>query len=136
MRPRVTVVEHVYCETGDGVSTHAPYQFNYQLKSEDQAYIRRKKIGQDWEQVEFGWLTQVSMLVIENVGPPPTGFNLNEKQKMQVADLVIELSTGDITICKIPVGQSVRIPNPSNQLFIRCAGDLPHSHIVIHAFPK
>ena len=64
---RLTARVDVYYEQQHFEPTQVGVSFSTLLpKSEEQVYVRRLKIGEDWQDVDFGWIDRPGSLLIEN----------------------------------------------------------------------
>lgn len=125
---RVVVVDNVVYQNGEDKAITVPVRFAYPLKTEEQPYSRKMKIGKEWKPMEKGWIEKCSMMVLEN----------REKQAGIGEDAkVIEMSfhhslSVDFTI---PPGQSMRgCPANLKATYVRCLGG--EASLFISLFPE
>lgn len=65
---RIVVVENVYHQGSDGMpTTHVYPRYTQFLTTDEQPYQRHTKIGEEWSRLDTGWLTECSLIVLENM---------------------------------------------------------------------
>lgn len=108
MNDRITVVENVYLQTGDGDVEHVVTQYERELFTHEQCYERRLVVNKTWQEIDTGWIKRPGMIVVSNPqGNPP-----------------VEVS---YKICPFGFlvygGDSLRVtPSSDEKLRIRCRG--------------
>lgn len=126
MSTRITVVEQVYCQSDEGSDLSMPSSFSYRSESDAQVWQRTKTIGEEWEQLERGWVTSPSLLLLRNEGCPARAIKPTPEQREDDASRLLELAVlineGPFILSTIPPGQSARIPFPvrPDMLWVRC----------------
>jgi len=144
-KARFGVVETVYFQQPETIPVAVDSRFTRWLDSEEQPYLRQAKIGQDWQEVDVGWLENlpVSQLVLRN-DEGKFQVQPTSEQRALVMGRILELAilprpdASDLTKCRtmrsppkreIPPlsfavlrpGQSLRFePVDANRLVIRC----------------
>lgn len=122
----LTVVSHVYHQDrieGEGPS-EITTRWDYELVSEEQPWIRRTKVTEEWKLLDSGWLEAASQLIIYNregeYESVPTAEQKEEDSK-KVIEVGIDPSYKHPPLWEIPPQQDGRIrPFNIKHLFIRC----------------
>lgn len=140
MTARITVVEQVYCQSDEGSDISMPSSFSYRSSSDAQVWQRTKTVGEEWEQLERGWITSPSLLLLRNEGGAARTTKPTADEREEDATRAIELGVlldGDdpLVISTIPHGQSARIPMPirPSLLWVRCRNK--SSRYTVHMVP-
>lgn len=124
---RLTVVENVYHQTQGEDPFHISTTFERKLQTQEQPYSRTTSVGEEWEQLDCGWLgDNVGMLIIANnegkFARIPT-----EEEREEVAKRVLiigyryrDLDSPACDAWEIPPGESFRgSPTNSKSLYIK-----------------
>lgn len=119
---RLTVVEMVYHQGTCGMSpVSMEIRFHELLKSTEDPYVRRFTVGNEWKQLEAGWLEEgdCSQLILKNEGP---------------GTILVGLSL-DRVLSVIPPKQSERLrPWRVSNRFVKCEGG--EARITVVVIPK
>lgn len=130
---RIVVVENVYHQQHGEQPTGVATRFSRTLGSEEQPYIRKATLGQDWQEIDRGWIEEPGLLVLINESGPPPSVIPSDEETMELAARLIEVAIkapgegkgkGEpfLMICRIPRGESLRImPTDVAAIRIRCA---------------
>lgn len=146
MKARMTVVEHVYYQSEEHDPVVGDSAFFRELKSEDQPFARKHKVGQSWSPLSSdGWVLDASMVVLTNE-LPQYSRNPTKEQKARDEAKVIEVAvySGEartmhsgppILFAVVLPGESLRFqPADLNQIYIRCPnGEVSYS---VKLFPN
>lgn len=126
LRSRITVVESIYfTQPGEGPVSN-DYKFNRVLDSDEQAYVRREKIGNDWKPLPTGWLEEGSLLVLHNDETTRSERKLSEREIENILSRIIHVGivqhNGEvITFAEVRPGESFRIcPTDLRRLRLSC----------------
>lgn len=120
---RLVVVETVYHQPADAEPTAAESRFGRWLTTDEQPYVRRGRIGEEWQPLvaaEACWLDQSSMVVITN---QEGGFHLQptEQQQAEMDARVLEVGREGSVLLVVPPGESARFqPWDLTALRVRC----------------
>lgn len=141
LKPRLTVVEHVYHQEGGGKSpTGADSVSARFLLTDEQPFIRKTRIGETWVPVETGWLRNkgVSLVRIANeatvftVYPSPQE---KEEAERKVLEIGMEDGSGVRRFAVVRPGESIRFePDAFPSLRVRCRSGF--AQVTIHVFPE
>lgn len=64
---RIIVVEMVYHQSTEEQPTAIETRFARWLDSEEQPFIRRSKVGEEWQPLDTGWIDTAGLILISNV---------------------------------------------------------------------
>lgn len=135
-RDRITVVEYLYFNPFGDQPSAVESKFSRPLTSKDeQPYERRLRVGEEWMQLDMGWLKEVSMLRIHNQEGQFRLINPTEEEIAESQKKVLEVRyQGSSGTWLIPPGESMRgTPSSPHTLQIRCqSGD---ARFTLYAFP-
>lgn len=127
MKPpaRLTVVEQVCHQDGEGEPVVAACQWGRSLITEEQPWVRKFLVGPEWKPLETGWLTRVGMLHLANNEGKDIQRIPTREEKALLASRVIELGvsseTGVYPFLIIRPGESARLePADLSTLLVRC----------------
>ena len=132
---RLTVVEHVYHQIQGDAPTSIEAKYSTPLESDEQVYTRQTIATETPEQLDIGWIKDWQLLIIEN----NAGKNLQkiptEEQKQDIAQRVIQITSGDTPIALIYPGTSARFcPADLKSLDVRCLHG--SARYVLHIIPS
>lgn len=140
---RIVVVEQIYFQSTDNMPVQTEHRFVRQLKSDEQPYVRRMKIGTEWQPLECGWIDECSMLLIEHEAPNWQVMPTAEERKA-VNDRIVEIALYNSTMFDpsaivpdwyIPVGESFRgSPVALENIYLRCTEG--ETRIKVTLFPS
>lgn len=126
----LTVVETIYHVLDGGQPTVTEHRRSYQLLSQDSPLgPRRLTVGPEWQKLEQGWLSRLSVLHIENlegthfrVNPTPAELAQIEQLVVEVGFLASELTPDQVMPCwEIKPGRAFRgSPSPGKDIYLRC----------------
>lgn len=117
MRSRLTVVETAVWEPGDeGPATAVESRFEVLASTDEQPYVRRLKVGQEWQRLEMGWLKGCSMLFVQLHGAG-----------------ALEVKTGGEVFAEIRGEEAIRL-RPRSELWVRSVNAGEH-RCTVTAFP-
>jgi hypothetical protein len=120
---RVTVVQSVHHQT-EGVEPHSIESgFSQECAVEEEPYRRRTTIGEKWQNLDCGWLSQgnAGMLVVKNHGK-------------NLVELSYCPSESGCSWFVDPGGSMQGRPSDAPKLFIRCVDNT--SEVTIFVTPK
>lgn len=90
---RITVVETVAHQPGEGQPTSSESRFTRPLRSNEEVWRKTLKVSEEWVKVEWGWVEKVGMLVIHNEeGKNRQVYPTDDEAKTQ-ASRIIEIAT-------------------------------------------
>jgi hypothetical protein len=120
---RITVVETLYHKSGDNQPKGHEHRFTRQLESDEQAYERTCRVGEDWTLIDAGWLNgaQIGMLILVNdEGKFPQTIP-TAAEVAEASEKVLELGTTEC-FAIVPPGESLRfVPYDITNLRVRSA---------------
>lgn len=134
---RLTVVDTVYYQSPDMPATSAESRFSRELDNTDQQpYVRRTKVTEEWAALDCGWLNECSMLLLVNEEGRGLQKIPTPEEKKEIAFKVLEIRFGsELVEWLIPPGESLRgYPVNPNQMFVRCRSG--EAKLTIHLFPR
>lgn len=119
--PRLTVIGQTYYQAPDEPPVLVEERFTVPVSGGEQVFTRRLVVGDEKVEVDFGWLEEVAMLVIENRGGPPRQTIPTHEERWKEASCHVFVFFNDVPGIIIAPGQSARFhPNGSPTLFLRC----------------
>ena len=131
---RLTLVSTVYHQ----VQGEKPQAFSSQstrfLDSDEQVYTRHLKVSEDWQALEFGWVKDPSIILLEYPQVKVDNLILQESLLLGIA-----VGTSDpLELFEIPPGDPFRVyPIVSaNTLFVRYPNGDTIAKVILHAFPR
>ena len=132
----LTVVEQVYYRARDENPTHIETRYSRVLSTDEQIYVRRLNVGEEWYDIGTGWIERCAMIVIQN----EEGKGLQQiptvEQQKEIDSRVVELGYGEIALFKILPKESFR-GTPSldfKKLMVMCINGT--ARIRIHLIPE
>lgn len=89
---RIVVVENVYHQAEGGMNpTHVYPKYTQFLTTDEQPYLRHTKVGEQWVQLDTGWLKECSLIVLENMEGLFQFRNPTEQEVEEATKKVIEI---------------------------------------------
>jgi hypothetical protein len=88
---RIVVIEQVYHQEHGQQPTLIDHSFVRMLDSDEQPYVRKITVGEQWERLDTGWVAKVGMIVFTNDEGKNFHVNPTDAQKADVADRVVEV---------------------------------------------
>lgn len=139
LKPRLTVVEHVYHQEGGGKSPVGSDCVSARfLSTDEQPYVRKTRIGETWTRLDTGWLASVSLIRVVNEATVFATYpSLREKTEAEakVLEIGVEDEAGVHSFARVRPGDSFRVdPVESRSLRVRCRSGF--AQVTIHAFPE
>jgi len=132
---RISVSEMLIHQHPDQQPTAIEHRFSRSIKSDEQPYIRKTKVSEEWINLDFGWVENVGMLHLVN----EEGGNLQtiptEEELQALALKVIEIRHESSGFCWLILpGESFRgMPSTGNGLQVRCQSGI--AKYTINIFP-
>lgn len=129
VKGRWGVIESLYFQSPGDDPLSVDHRFGGQVETDEQPYMRKKKVGENWEPLDCGWLQGTKMLLIENESPnyqkvPTDEERRRDKEKVVEVGLdMIEIKGSHCykTFASIPPGQTARfLPADLASLGVRC----------------
>lgn len=136
-KARLTVVDTVYYQSPEMQATSAESRFSRPLDTlDEQPYIRRMKVTEEWAPLDCGWLNECSMLMLVNEEGKGLEKIPTEEEKTEISKRVIEVRFGSETVeWLILPGESLRgYPINPKLMFIRCRNGC--AKLTINLFPR
>lgn len=135
---KLTIVESIYHQPFGEQPTQVENRFEQILSSSEQPYQRKLKATEEWQQLDFGWLESVGMILIVNTEGKFLQLQPTEEEKEETAKKVLELCYR-ISVCpfgwSILPGASFRgQPNDPTTLHIRSQSGV--TRFMLYAWPK
>lgn len=136
-KARLTVVDTVYYQSQEMPAISAESRFSRLLETlEEQPYVRRMKVSEEWAPLDCGWLNECSMLMLVNEeGRGLDKIPTQEEQKL-INKRIIEVRFGSEDVeWLIPPGESLRgYPINPKLMWIRC--QTGQAKLTINLFPR
>ena len=146
---RLTIVSVVYHQPLGEEPHSFPHKISRPLLTDEQAYTRKLKVTQEWQPIDIGWLTSLSLLLITNEeGKYAT--QPSEEEKLAISQKVLEIgfqgkvnyppaydlsSLFPTPVFLIGPGDSFSAsPCDCESLYLRCQSGV--AKVTINAFPK
>lgn len=126
---RVGVVETIYHIQVNEQPTSVETRYGRILKTDEQPFTRRFKVGPEWIPLPSGWLAEASLLLLSNEGAAePVRGNPTPEQAAQAAAMVVDVAFNpcvekldSVPALLIPPGESMRvIPADLKTIRLRC----------------
>jgi hypothetical protein len=89
---RLAVVATVYHVPQDDEPVSVQYQFDRSVRSDEQTYTRRVKIGEQWTPLDHGWVEQAGMVVVSNDEGRFLKANPTIEEKAETSLKIIEIA--------------------------------------------
>lgn len=123
---RVSIVETLYFHTV-GVNPHVVQtRYGRNLKTEEQVFVRRLTLTDDWVALDAGWLKAVSYVLIQNMEGRMLQVNPTDEERADIESRVVEISF------------SASEPQPANDgprdMFsppLPITGPIPTAHLIL-----
>ena len=136
---RLTVIEKCYYQVyGESAKALPKSIYTRFLKSSEQeAYQRTYKIGEEWGNLDTGWIEDASMVIIKNLEGTKWTTIPSEKEREEVAKKVVRISyeASDDKHWVLEPGESMRgTPSHVQDLVLRC--EKGEARITICIVPK
>ncbi len=130
-RARLTIVKQLYHNVpGEDTNGPSPLRFFRWLASDEIAYARTIKVGEEWIPLDLGWLAGkgCSYLSLENVSVRPLGKRASPEEEAEWAAKVIEwgivIGAGQVMVAAVgyllPEEGTGFSPTGVEQLRVRC----------------
>ena len=117
---RITVTDKTYHQVVGDQPVVFETRFCRDVKSEEQPYCRKIKVGVEAKSIELGWIDEVGMLLLRNEEGVFTTVPTDE-EKERMADKIVVMSVSGIDFCKLYPGESLRItPIGISAWTVRC----------------
>jgi hypothetical protein len=88
-RGRITVVESVYHQTENEQPTMVPEsRYSRPCITDEQPFLRKGKIGEQWQSLETGWLPQTSLLRLSNEAGKFSRIPSLEEREQEAAKVI------------------------------------------------
>lgn len=148
---RLTVIGTAYHQSGQAGPTSVAPSYSRVLKSDEQVYHRRVTVGEGWVPLDTGWVSDASLIVVENVGVA-RATNPTDAERAADAGRTVVLAVAPedqsarthhskgprpdpIPFASVRVGEHVRItdPVPGGKLRVRCVAG--STGVIVTAFP-
>ena len=95
---RTTIVLQAYHEqAGEGANQFTVRGSHTTPTIDEDPWERRMKLTEEWEPVDFGWLSEVGLVILENIGHP------SNKKRKEGGDVEVAFRGGKEADCIIPV---------------------------------
>lgn len=133
---RLTVVGHVYHQQRDSSPVASDIQFESNLDTDEQPYVRNAKVGEQWEKLDYGWIKEASYILLKNDEGKLGFVNPTEMEKQDVLGRIVEISFNgqDPDILIHPMESLPFRAADINRVWIRSRKD--RARIVINIYPR
>jgi hypothetical protein len=148
-KPRLTIVECVYYQAPFEDCISAENRYDSAVEADEQPYIRKIKVGEQWQPIDSGWIMTPGLLLIKNE-PIRFAVQPTQEQRAEAASKVVEVSVCleekgrtqhsppkglPMTVTTLLPGESLRMrPAEFSTLRLRCTGG--EASCLIHLFPR
>ncbi len=131
----LTVVEQVYYQQLGVAPTVQEARYSFRLDTDEQPFIRRTKVGADWDMLSLGWLKDAALLVISNEEGKQQFFNPTPEESVELSWKVLEISfDGELPALYVRPGRSLTIePANANLIWIRAKVETKYQ---LSAYPR
>lgn len=120
MPPRLVVIGHYYHQNPPGQPRDVEVRFSRALKSEDQPILgRRFTVGEEWQKLDFGWIKEPGLIVIENLEGRFTQKIPFPEEEAAAALKVLEIGAPDHPVMLVPTNEIASL-TPAGEVFVRC----------------
>lgn len=144
---RLTTVSVVYHQPLGEEPHSFLHKTSKPLTTDEQAYTRKLKVTQEWQPIDTGWLTSLSLLLITNEEGKHT-TQPTEEEKLAISQRVLEVGInvedgyplsvacpGPTPVFLIGPGDSFSAsPYDCSSLYLRCQSGV--AKVTVNAFPK
>lgn len=135
MRPRLTVVQTVYFAVPNEHPMSVDSRYNCEVDSQEQPWMRRLTIGEEWAPLEGCWLKQCSELVLINEEGKSFLVQPTEAERADIRLREILVRMGGTLVSTVRPGRSVRLAPPDiADVLVRCLHKGAKATIVV--FPS
>jgi hypothetical protein len=144
---RVVVLDTTYHQAAGGSPTAVDHKWSRWLETDEQPYQRRMQVQQEWIPLDYGWLTNVGLVMMQNVGRK---FHVKptDAEKALAARDVVEIGAAipsshefdevpsiNPLFCIRP-GESFRAePVAGSKLYVRSSSGAPAT-LLVFALPR
>ncbi len=139
---RLVVVGSVHYQSFAGDETlTASLRFARELGTGDaQGYVRRLRVGPEWQRLDLGWVTEAAAVVVDN--PEGSGLSINptpeEAAEIGARGVLLGVKDGLGNVLPFavirPGEQHVHTPPDTRNLYARCLSP-DGARVILHAFP-
>jgi hypothetical protein len=135
---RLTVVIQVHHQHEGENPVSSTASFSRFLESQEQPYFRRYKIGENWKDVDFGWVESASYFVVENRAGAASSQLPSEEEKEELAKMILEVAfeSFENTPWEILPGESIPLLMPRGSVKIKARSQYSEIPASVTAFPK
>ena len=138
---RITLILRAYHHSTDEQPFSIEPEPNYttECKTKEDPWTRRMKVGEEWEEVDLGWLQDTAGLVvlINTEGTHRSQVNPSQEQRDETAKKLVEVRTceGDINPLLLPPGEflPIKVDNPR---LLKIKSEHGRARVTVYAFPK
>lgn len=132
---RITVHSMVHHELKDDQPTTTEMRFWMPLETDEEPYQRRKKVGEQWEALDLGWISDPSFICVENLEGRPEAVQPSPEEMAAIAARVLELSfDGKESWLINPRQHFLGLPSSAKSILIRCQSGVAAYRVTI--FPR
>jgi len=123
----MTVVEHVYHQPFGEQPVGVDSSFNRKLDSDEQMFVRKFRVTEEWTPINVGWVESAGMLMLSNDEGRSLQTLPSDEEKAAVAARVVELKYQDAPddqAWTVLPGESMRaMPSQASLLMLRCRSE-------------
>lgn len=117
---RITVVGNVYHTSNENGITDFPMRFGRHLKTNEQPYVRRLNLSEQWVLLDMGWLDACSLVCIENRTVKYDGQTRPTFTKDATGTVELSYTKEEGQSFLIPPGEAYPcVPSDAAKLYIR-----------------
>ena len=146
-RDTLTVVETVYHQPAGEEPTAVSVQYVRPLETQEQPYVRKIRVGEQWQPLDLGWIEQPGMIWLTNdegrglqVNPTPEERAAIEAKviclvtKVVNAGVLAGILAEDDFSWEVPPGESFRgRPTCAKRVWLRCRSGTAKATIRVYS---
>ena len=120
---RLVVVENIYHQESGRQPTSVESNYTRFLKTDEEVYRRRMKVGENWMSIESGWIEKPGMIILKNEEVYRGAVNPTPDEIKEVQKKIVEVSSSTLPDCSwfILPGENMRgIPKDLSNIRLRC----------------
>ena len=133
-RDTLTVVETVYHQPAGEEPTAVSVQFVRPLETQEQPYVRKIKVGEQWQPLDLGWVEQPGMILLVNDEGKFTQVNPTDEERAEAESKVIAVGNDSGSWLVYPGSCFRGEAAPFSDVAVRCKSGVARA--TIHVYPR
>ena len=105
---RLTVIETVYYQLSNSQPMSVPVRFTRQIKTDEQPWVRKIQVGENWQPIDKGWIKNCSMLMLVNEEGSGLQKVPTEEERRDISARVVLIGNDSFCV-RVRPGESCRI---------------------------